>query len=205
MDTQRQREREKEGKVEKECELDQWLASALSQYGKAEPRPGLENRVLASLQMERNRRAGSSRWWWAAGTAAAFATLVVAVWIWQSSRSITPQSTAAIPETKQREQERASTDTLPVPKTPLASGSHRFKRAGAGRSSIRQVQDLAVASPTKLDQFPAPRPLSEQEEILMSYVARYPETAAVIAQARAEALERERLEEAAEAAKGDSE
>jgi hypothetical protein len=56
-----------------------------------------------------------------------------------------------------------------------------------------------VAATPKLDQFPSPRPLSEQEQILMSYVARYPENAALVAQAQAE--EREREEEAAEAAK----
>jgi hypothetical protein len=57
-----------------------------------------------------------------------------------------------------------------------------------------------VGRTPKLAQFPSPRPLSEQEKILMSYVAQYPQTAALVAQDRAEALERDLEEEAAEAA-----
>jgi hypothetical protein len=43
----------------------------------------------------------------------------------------------------------------------------------------------------KLDQFPSPQPLTEQERILASYVALDPEHAALIAEARTEALLRE--------------
>jgi hypothetical protein len=46
-----------------------------------------------------------------------------------------------------------------------------------------------------LDHFPSPRPLSEQEKILQDYVARYPGHAALIAQARAEALRQDLAEE----------
>ena len=34
---------------------ERWLDAALKQYGEAEPRPGLENRMLANLQAERAR------------------------------------------------------------------------------------------------------------------------------------------------------
>jgi hypothetical protein len=44
--------------------------------------------------------------------------------------------------------------------------------------------------------------LSEQEEILASYVVKYPEHAALIAQARAETLRRDSEEEADTAATG---
>jgi hypothetical protein len=47
----------------------------------------------------------------------------------------------------------------------------------------------------KLDQFPSPQPLSEQEKILAAYVAKYPEDALLLAQARAEALRRDALED----------
>ncbi|MGB7331500.1 MAG: hypothetical protein WBD25_08940, partial [Terriglobales bacterium] len=55
---------------------------------------------------------------------------------------------------------------------------------------------VVVATQPKLDQFPSPQPLSEQERMLASYVAKYPETAALVAQARAEALQKEMEEEA---------
>ena len=52
---------------EREREVDQWLDSALRQYGKADARPGLEIRVLANLKAERDRIAAPHRWWWALG------------------------------------------------------------------------------------------------------------------------------------------
>ncbi|MGD0417120.1 MAG: hypothetical protein ABSA80_17310 [Terriglobales bacterium] len=70
------------------------------------------------------------------------------------------------------------------------------------RPANRPLGHLVVAGTPKLAQFPSPQPLSEQERILASYVALYPETAALVAQARAEALQRDREEEAAEAATG---
>ncbi len=53
---------------------------------------------------------------------------------------------------------------------------------------------VAAASP-KLDQFPSPQPLSEQEKILTNYVAQYPEHAVLIARARSEDLRRDAEEE----------
>jgi hypothetical protein len=52
-----------------------------------------------------------------------------------------------------------------------------------------------MAGNPKLDQFPSPRPLSEQEKLLQSYVAEYPERAVLIARARTEALRQDQLEE----------
>jgi len=53
---------------------------------------------------------------------------------------------------------------------------------------------IDVNSP-KLEQFPSPQPLSEQERILANYVGKYPEHATLIARARSEALQRDQLEE----------
>jgi hypothetical protein len=53
---------------------------------------------------------------------------------------------------------------------------------------------VASANP-KLDQFPSPQPLSEQEKLLENYVAKYPERAVLLARARFEALQRDQLEE----------
>ena len=54
-----------------------------------------------------------------------------------------------------------------------------------------------MGAPPKLDQFPSPQPLSEQEKLLQSYVAKYPEQAVLIARARTEALRQDQLEEMA--------
>lgn len=57
------------------------------------------------------------------------------------------------------------------------------------RHSLR-AQSAAAAIP-RLDVFPSPQPLSEQEKIMASYVAEYPEQAALIARARMDALRRD--------------
>jgi hypothetical protein len=69
------------------------------------------------------------------------------------------------------------------------------------RPANRPTHDRAAARTPAQAQFPSPHPLSEQEQILVSYVVKYPEIAALVAQDQAESLERDREEEAAEAAK----
>ena len=210
---------------DKAREVDQWLESALHQYGQAEPRPGLENRVLASLriereQSERTRVAWRRRWWLPLWSVTAVVLAVVAVWVWQSGREARPQTTAKKSAMTQRETAQAgpikpaAVDRSSVKAAPvrtigtrtLAKGieSHLAVEAKKHRE-IPLASNQTLAATPKLDQFPSPQPLSEQEQILMSYVAKYPATAALVAQAGAAALERDLAEEAAEAAKGDTE
>ena len=174
-----------------ERDVDQWLESALSQYGKAEPRAGLESRVLANLQAERNRIASRRRWWWAAGSAAALAAIVAGVWVGEAGRGRNPGSTAGTSTTTRREAVRRL-----IPPEPAPQVAHPAREVAQRRPANRAVRDLAVARTPKLAQFPSPQPLSEQEQVLVSYVANYPESAALVAQARAEALQRDREEEA---------
>jgi hypothetical protein len=72
---------------------------------------------------------------------------------------------------------------------PLISSARRNE---TNRDRRRQP---TVAAGPKLEQFPSPQPMSEQEKILASYVAQYPEHAALIAEARSEALKKDRREE----------
>ncbi|MFI5118046.1 MAG: hypothetical protein ACHP8B_15250 [Terriglobales bacterium] len=180
--------------IKRAREVDEWLESALRQYGRAEPRAGLESRVLASLQVERTRTAAPKRWWWAVGTVTALAAMVVTVWVWQSRREARPASTAGITNTTHHE----------VVTTHPAEG-YSAKQVTTRRLARGLIRNAAVAASPKMEQFPSPQPLSDQERILMSYVARNPENAALVAQARAEALQRDREEEEAEAAKGNTE
>jgi hypothetical protein len=54
----------------------------------------------------------------------------------------------------------------------------------------------------KLDQFPSPQPLSEQEKILANYVARFHDEALLVARARSESLQRDREEDMRQAESG---
>jgi len=176
--------------IEKERDGNQWLESALRQYGKAEPRAGLESRLLANLLTERNRIASRRRWWWALGTATALAAVVAAVWVGESGRERNPESAAGTSTTIHREPGLAP------------HAAHPAREVARRRPANRPLRDLSVSKTPKLAQFPSPQPLSEQEQILVSYVAKYPESAALVAEARAEALRRDREEEADAAASG---
>jgi len=192
---------------DKTREIDQWLESGLRRYTNVEPRTGLESRVLAKLHAEHNQVASRHGWWWAAGTATALAAIVVAVWVWQDSREArSPSATTTSPSTYHEESPKA-TEPQPAPENAHTAGGVPAVQVATRRpSSIFRLSplpshELAAAAVPKLEQFPSPRPLSEQEQILMSYVAQFPEKAALVAQAQAEALARDRAEEAAEAAK----
>jgi hypothetical protein len=182
----RERDRDVEGGLD-----DQWLESALIQFGKAEPRVGLENRLLANLRAERAQAYLRRRWWRALGMVASLAAILVAVRVEERDRERKPESTAAT-STTNRAEARELVQPRPIPQI-----VHPAREVVLRRPAHRPTRDLAVASTPKLAQFPSPQPLSEQERILASYVAKYPEHAALVAQARAEALQQDSEEEAA--------
>lgn len=182
------------------------IDEGLAQYAKAEPRAGLEGRVLAQIMEARReaqeRSSGRLRWWGALAFGTAAALLIALALLGRfNQRTIpqTPVAKVAVPPQASKSVASAAGQGTGLPGvmsfksglSKLTPGkSERGKRGGAAQSN---------ATP-KLEQFPSPRPLSEQEQILMSYVAQYPEKAALIAQAQAEVLKRDREEEAAETA-----
>lgn len=188
---ERERNRDVEGGLD-----DQWLELALVQFGKAEPRVGLENRLLANLRAERAEAYLRRRWWRALGMVASLAAILVAVRVEERDRERKPESTAATSATN-RAEARELVQPRPIPQIVHPATTHPAREVVLPRPAHRPTRDLAVASTPKLAQFPSPQPLSEQERILASYVAKYPEHAALVAQARAEALQQDSEEEAA--------
>jgi len=181
--------------IEGERELKEWLESALGQYNKAEPRAGLENRILATLQSEGDRIAAQRRGWWALGTAAAVAALVAAVWIGEVGRVRSPVGTEGT-STTHGEELRASIQDRRTPEAaPSLTKGYAPSKIAERKPASRPTRNTAAEREPKLAQFPSPQPLSEQEQILMSYVANYPGHAALVARARSEALQRDHAEE----------
>jgi hypothetical protein len=164
--------------------LDYELDEALAKYAAVEPRAGLEDRVLAHVRAERvgNR---SWRWWSAAFAAVAFA-MVVIVMATLASRAGRPQTPAianhapaAVP---------ASEHTAPqVVSNSGATAAHSQTPRRVTRSASRGVggEVIAAAAP-RLDHFPSPLPLTEQELALARYVSQFPQEATLIAQAQEE-------------------
>jgi hypothetical protein len=176
--------------------LDDELDVALAKYAAAEPRAGLEERVLANLRAERARAAEHSWWRWPAVAALAVVIVVAASVAWRSWKPVQNITTQHRPDT---------TGTQAHAGTQVANNSGRSLIQPHEIGSVRRLKPrtvslrATVASVPKLDLFPSPQPLSEQETILARYVTKYPEQAALIAQARTEELLRDGAEEMSEA------
>jgi hypothetical protein len=170
--------------------LDELLDRALHNYGAVEPRIGLEGRVLARLQAEREKPAGGAgRWVLATTAAAAAAALGIALF-----RSVPPRpAPAPLPAV-------ASIGHPPMagsPRPPVLSQSRPkphtlstgYPAAGA---SARPLEANAIAETLpKRDRFPTPEPLSEQEQMLAIYVQQFHREATLMARAQTRLREQE--------------
>jgi len=168
----------------------EWLDAALKQYGEAEPRSGLEGRVLATLRVERERRATNQWRWWPALAVLAVVVLIGGA-IFLARR---PDVTAPTSATN-----RADIPVAPtVPERSIASHDIGVSAIVRPAQSGRPHRSLHVAHETRtphLDQFPSPEPLSEQEKILADYVRNFGHEAVLLARAQSELLKREALEQ----------
>jgi len=175
--------------------LDRELDAALAKFTRAEPRAGLEQRVFANLRTERQRATNRSWWPWPA-VAALAAVMIVSLFL--ASRLAKPAQNIVEQHSQAPTRTNENVGTLANNR---GSGSIPTREA-SGRPKPHAVNHTTatVVSASKLDKFPSPQPLNEQEKILARYVANYPEHAALIAQARAEELRQDAAEEMSEAA-----
>jgi len=172
------------------------LDRALRRYAAVEPRIGLEERLLANLRArQKHAPAGVGwQWRWAAG-AGAVAVLVLALSLtWRIGKP--PLGNSIDPRISQGG--RDSQMTNPASQPHLSARALPSLHTPAGHRPRRSTAAVRIAP--HLEQFPSPQPLSEQEKILARYVATYPEHAALVAEARAEALRRDAVEEMREPA-----
>jgi len=145
----------------RERDVEQWLDSALSQYSKAEPRTGLESRVLANLQAERNRIASQKNWWRAMGTVAAAVVIAAGVWVGDNGRK---KNAGGVAETSTPIHEEAQRSIEP---RPSQQAVHPAKEAAQRKPANQPSRELAVAAAPKLEQFPSRRNMSEGERLLL--------------------------------------
>ncbi len=180
----------------KQDELDSRLDAALAKYAAVEPRAGLEDRVLANLRAERSPAPDRAWWRWSLAGALAAVIVVAVAPAWRSSKpahpavrlhpSPTPQS-AQMPATQVASNGvgKQMRGNQPGPHQPVA----------AYKATMHPAQPEVVASDSpRLDQFPSPRPLTDQEKILLDYVGRSPAEAARVAEAQTALAQREELE-----------
>jgi hypothetical protein len=169
-------------------QLDHVIDAALTKYAAVEPRTGLEERVLANLRAEQT--TARARTWWRWGMAGALAAIIaiMSALAWRSGRPSHAVIASHPPATTQ-----ASTIVV----TQAGSESVSPPRAPArvrGTVTHRAQPEATAAAYPKLDQFPSPQPMSEQEKLLTSYIARSRDQAVLVARARTEELQRDQQE-----------
>jgi hypothetical protein len=162
-----------------EKHLDQLLDSLLSRYSDAQPRPGLETRILATVraQAEEQKFSGWKNIWMWAGAATAIVIIAAVMMMNYRARKIPGSPTIA--NTQQ--------PSVMPPKTPPVD-QQRVAEETPGRkhSPVQQTRPVAVIAarePVRQDVFPTPVPPSEQERMLLGYLAGTPPQE-IIAQSR---------------------
>jgi len=132
--------------------VDELLRASLRHYASAGPRPGLEGRVLAVVRSQQQAASRRTAWAWAIGTAgmAAMVTLLVVHW----PRHQTPP----LPLTAKAPANVAAPAVAKIARPVQPALPHRRQRSAAP-----SMVD------TRPQQFPTPRPLSEQERLLLVY------------------------------------
>ncbi len=174
--------------------LDPVLDAALAKYAAVEPRSGLEDRVLAHLQAERSRVPARARWRWGLARALAAIVIVALTLAWRAGRGAhLPMANHPTPTEQTRR--AANPPAAAAASKPLVGNIPTRASHSGGAIAVRRVapraQAVAQADP-KLDVFPSPQPLSEEELALAQYVRNFPSDAKLVAQAQ-EASEREVL------------
>lgn len=153
-------------------QLDELLDSLLATYSDVEPRPGMETRLRAVLRTESQATNTSHPWpwrWWMVGAgAAALAAVVFAAYL-----SLVP----AIPEPP-RIQAAGAPSLLKMPV--FSAPPKRISHEPVQRQS--EQAPVSVAG-VRQEVFPARTQLSDQERLLMRYLAGTPREE-VIAQSR---------------------
>jgi hypothetical protein len=154
--------------------VDELLNSALAHRRGAEPRPGLEGRILERVRAAAGERdAGRKVWklWLAAGATAAVVLTSVAIYVAKRSHSPaaqTSQASKTVPAPPAREALAANSATTPRAGTATTNDEPQ-PIARRGRKSLRRIE-----TPRWPSQFPTPAPLTEEQKALVQYVRETP-------------------------------
>lgn len=158
-----------EQKKDKQIQIDDMLDSMLANYSSAEPRPGLETRILANLREAEEKKAPQGwwdfKWLWAGAVAAA---IIVAVVLIGGRHRATPPTNTVV-ETRQPAPQPEIHPHAPTVRRETAK-IHRRKPSTV--PAIQQNATLALNQRPAV--FPTPTPLSEQEQLLLRYYASTP-------------------------------
>lgn len=153
---------------DKQMQIDDMLDSLLANYSSAEPRPGLETRILANLRETEEKEAAhgwwSFKWLWAGAVAAA---IIVAAALIGGRHRVAPPTNVIVKTNQPAPQPEIQ------PQVPIArQEAVRIRPRKPLAPALPQNATLALRDRPAV--FPTPTPLSEQEKLLLSYVAGTP-------------------------------
>jgi hypothetical protein len=170
---------------EESRELNALVDAGLASYTSAEPRLGMEERILRSVLAEKTPR---RVWWpWAVGALASACVLAIVIFALMHANTVHAPSVV---------QSTPAEHAAPLPKiaTPETQVAPRVEVAGTakrgGKKEIagREAMALANHRSTNVDEmFPSPQVLSEEESTIIAMVEQHP---AEISQALIEAQRR---------------
>ena len=160
---------------------DSKLDEMLKKYGDSEPRPGLEDRVLAHISIERE-GSGARGWNWRLALAVLALGAVAAVVVFMTP---TPGS-SPVTAVKETASSKTGSDIIPTPVVTYRKPHLTAKQVRRERSP----QQAAQTEP-RLEQFPSPTPLNEQEQLLIRYIRERPKDAAMVAWLQTELRDKE--------------
>lgn len=145
---------------EKDKNLDQILDSLLAVYSDVEPRPGLETRIVAKLRDHANRSNGWNwkwAWTWSGTAVAALAVLVLIVGL-------------ELPIELPRQPVFHADWSLLHRSAPAVVEAARVNKK---RTQTHEENAVSIATAdTRPEVFPTPSPLSDQEKLMLRYLAR---------------------------------
>jgi hypothetical protein len=153
--------------------VDELLNSALAHKRGAEPRPGLEGRILERVRAAAGEQSTGGKVWklWVAAATAAVVIMFVAIRVAHHSHRPVPQTSQAanaVPATSPRETLKANAEPTPAagPATKVAQPK-RIARHESKPSHRVEAHHWP-------SQFPTPAPLSDEEKALIRYVQETP-------------------------------
>lgn len=153
---------------DKQMQIDDMLDSLLANYSAAEPRPGLETRILANLREAEEKKAPAGwwnfKWVWAGMVTAAI--IVAAVLIGGRHRVEPP--TNVIVKTSPAVPQPEIQPHAPIARQETAR-IHRRKPSAA-----TQPQNSTLVVSRRPANFPTPAPLSEQDRLMFMYLENTP-------------------------------
>lgn len=145
--------------------IEELLDAGLARYSNVTPRPGLEERLLATARSEQERRSWFV-WagWLAAGAVAAL--IVVGVF------NVTHRPTRPAPPPPVATGQTAPQTVASVPPVAPAGESRPSRRVALER--VPRTATQTARQETRLEVFPSPQPLTDEEKLLVQYVRQTP-------------------------------